>query len=257
MLFVDIEYHIHRNRRRTMAIAVARRSEGPKHITNGYGQVEWLAGVHPMVKGYKCILPAGHTITPERYEDKTVVYIFGSGRGYITCTEKAFNIDDICFFVPNFAHEEYQIYAAKDLEYMMVMVDMLDSDKAAYIHGHTLLPFFRRLSDAEEYTQSCKGHNTRSWYIIHPKTIARILMGVVKADGEGTTEKGHASVDQWNYALPGAEFTLTVESESIQQYQGDWSFVPAGLDHSLISEPGKSNFYVWFEHMTEELPIRD
>lgn len=53
-------------------------------------------------------------------------------------------------------------------------------------------------------------------------------MGVVKAVGEGTVEKGHPAVDQWNFGLDNADFTLTIENESVPHYAGDWSFVPAG-----------------------------
>ena len=33
---------------------------------------------------------------------------------------------------------------------------------------------------------------------------------------------------------------------------GDWSFIPAGADHDLVSEPGKEVYYVWLEHFTDE-----
>jgi hypothetical protein len=34
--------------------------------------------------------------------------------------------------------------------------------------------------------------------------------------------------------------------------EGDWSFVKAGLDHYLISCPGKAVRYVWVELYTSE-----
>ena len=58
---------------------------------------------------------------------------------------------------------------------------------------------------------------------------------------------------QWNYALPGSDFILTVDGESTPQRDGDWSFVPAGLDHSLVAEPGKLVYYIWFEHLVDEI----
>ncbi|MDD4219813.1 MAG: hypothetical protein PHR10_06475 [Sphaerochaetaceae bacterium] len=236
-----------------MAIDIARRSEGPKEFKNGYGQVEWLPGMMPIVKSYKCILQAGHTVTPERYEDKIVIFMFSHGTGYITGPKKSWNIDEISFFIPDFDNEAYTIYAATDLEYMMVLVDMLESDKAAYENTHIVLPKFKRLSEAEEYDQDCKGPNTRSWSIVHSGTLARVLFGVVKAEGEGTIEKRHPKVHQRNYALPGSDFTLSIEDESFEHYEGDWSFVPAGPDHSLVAKPGKTVFYVWFEIMVNEI----
>lgn len=241
--------------RNDMAIAIARKSEGPSKLKNGYGQIEWLQSVHPLVHSFKCVLKAGHSVTPSTYADKTVVYIFGHGTGYITNSQRAYNITEISFFVPDFDKDNYSIFATTDMEYMLIVTDMLQSDLDGYTNTHMCLPYFKKLSDADEYTQSCKGPNTKSWSIIHSGQLARVLMGVVKAegDGEGTVEKGHPAVDQWNYALPGADFILHVEDEQIEQFDGEWSFVPAGLDHSLVSAPGKSVFYVWFEHKTAEI----
>ena len=173
-----------------MAIAVARRSDNPV-VVNGYGEKEWLPGTHPLVRGYKCILEKGHTVSPKLYKDKTVVFIFGKGDGYITTPHRAYNIDELSFWVPNFDADPYSIYAVTDMEYMMVVVDMLESDLRGYENTHMILPMFKRLSEAEPYTQTCKGPNTKSWTIISSGHCARVLMGVVKADGEGTTEKGH------------------------------------------------------------------
>ena len=75
---------------------------------------------------------------------------------------------------------------------------------------------------------------------------------MVKAVGEGTVEKGHPAVDQWNYGLDNADFKLTVANESVAHHAGDSSFVPAGLDHSLTAEPGKEVAYIWFERFVKE-----
>ena len=235
-----------------MAIDIARRSEGPVDLKNGYGEAAWLHEVHPLVHGYKCVLKAGHDVSPKTYKDKTVVFIFSYGTGYITNGKKAYNIEGVCFFVPDFDHDKYTIHAAEDMEYMMVVVDMVESDLAAYEDTHAILPTFKRLEDCEEYTQSCKGPHTHSWSVIHKGNLARVLIGVVKAEGanEGTFEKGHPSVDQWNYSLPGADFELTVGDETIHQGEGEWSYVTTGVDHQLT---GKCAFYVWFEHMTSEI----
>ena len=118
-----------------------------------------------------------------------------------------------------------------------------------------VLPSFKRFSECEPYDQSCKGPHTQSWTVIADGNLARVLMGDVKAEGEGTKERGHAEVAQWNYCLPGSDFHFTVEEETVNHYEGDFSYVTAGLDHSLIADPGKTVFYIWFEHWVEEKKI--
>ena len=83
-------------------------------------------------------------------------------------------------------------------------------------------------------------------------------MGTTRADGEGTVEKGHPAVHQWNYCVGNSDFTMSVgykdqnNMENVNHKAGDWSFIPAGADHDLVSEPGKEVYYVWFEHFTDE-----
>lgn len=238
-----------------MAISVARRVDNPKNFSNGFAKALWLGDVHPLVKSYKCLLKAGHSVEPEKFDNKTVVFLFSHGTGYITSKNKAYNINGVSVFIPNFAKEDYRIFAATDMEFMMVVVDMLDSDIRGFEETHLILPYYMRIEDAIEYTQTCKGPNTRSWSIIPSGMCARVLAGIVKADGEGTVEKGHPAVHQWNYTLPGSDFVLTVGDEQIHHTEGEWSFVPAGIDHSLVSEPGKTVFYVWFEIKTKELEV--
>ena len=103
------------------------------------------------------------------------------------------------------------------------------------------------MSECKEYVQDCNGPNTRSWSVLDPKYLGGVLMGIVRAEGEGTTEKGHPSVAQWNYALPGADFHLTVNDETVEQADGDFSYVTPGDDHSLVSDAGKLTYYIWYE----------
>ena len=79
------------------------------------------------------------------------------------------------------------------------------------------------------------------------------MLGAVRGVGGGTVEKGHPRVAQWNYCVGNSDFLLTVEdAPAIEHKSGDWSYIPAGFDHSLVAEPGKEVFYIWFEHHIKE-----
>ena len=91
--------------------------------------------------------------------------------------------------------------------------------------------------------------------VLNGRIMARILCGICVSIGEGTKEKGHPSVDQWNVTLPGSDFTLYVENEEVHHGPLEVSYVKAGLDHGLIAEPGKKVAYIWFEHFVEERQI--
>lgn len=225
-----------------------------KYDQDGYYITELLPGsFNGGVRNYKCYLKAGALIKPTLYRKETVVYMFGKGCGYITDEVEAHNITELSFYLPDFDRNPFTIHAVTDVEYVMSVVEMNPYDWECYYHSHIHLPYFMKYTDGQIYDQDCKGANTTSWLIIGPGQMARILLGVVKAVGEGTNEKGHPTVDQWNYSVGNSEFNLSVDHQDpIVQQAGDFSFIPAGADHSLISEPGKEVFYVWYEHFTRE-----
>ena len=236
-----------------MAIAIVRKEDMKAEFVNGFAKMELLPGSFPGVYNYKCYLKAGCTVSPEKYADKSAVYCFTSGTGYVATQKWARNITELSFFVADFDNSDFAIHAATDMEFLCLVMDMDVEDKKAQEACHTTLPFFVSFSECREYTQDCKGPHTRSWQVLYKGEIGRNLMGVVKAVGEGTVEKGHPAVDQWNYGLDNADFTLTVEDERVAHRAGDWSFVPAGLDHSLTAEPGKEVAYIWFERFVKPL----
>lgn len=237
-----------------MAVYVVREKDIPQNYDSfGFSKSEVLAGTYEGgVINYKCYLKAGGHVVPELFEDKVVIYIFGKGRGYITDEKNAYKIEELSFYAPSFAQVPYTIYSIDDMEFMMCIVDMNQWDWEVYRASHARLPFFRSLSQCMEYDQSCKGPGVTSWNVLQGRQLGRIMVGVVRAVGGGTVEKGHPAVHQWNYCVGESDFQMTVEGETVRHYSGEWSFIPAGFDHSLAAEPGKEVFYVWLEHFARE-----
>lgn len=226
----------------------------PNYNENGFVMSELLPGSYEGgIRNYKCFLKAGCQVSPDLYKNETVILMFGKGKGYIYSQKEMHNITELSFYAPNFDHETYSIYASEDMEFVMSVVEMNQWDKEVFDSCHARLPFFIKLSDAVKYDQDCKGQNTTSWHILSPKMLGRIMIGVVRAVGEGTIEKGHPKVHQWNYCVGNADFNMTVADCPVVNHKaGDWSFIPAGPDHSLVADPGKEVFYVWYEHYTRE-----
>lgn len=221
---------------------------------NGFAMCELLPGTYAGgVRNYKCWLKAGCCVSPEMRADDTVLLMFGKGRGYVSSAKHLFNVVEPAFYAPDFDREPYTVHALEDMEFIYSVVERNEYDKALYDACHVRLPFFRLYSEGSVYDQDCKGPNTTSWSILGAKQLGRIMIGVVRAVGEGTVEAGHPKVEQWNYCLGDADFTLKVDDQpAVPHKGGDWSYVPAGWDHSLVAEPGKEVFYVWYEHYTRE-----
>ena len=220
---------------------------------NGFCREELLPESHDgSIRNYKCFLKAGCGVSPELYARKQVLFMFGKGRGYVADAGAAHPIEELCFYAPWFDRMPYEIFAFEDMEFVMSVIDMNEGDWEDYADSHLRLPFFRTLSKCVKYDQSCKGPNTTSWHVINPKQLGRVILGVVRAVGEGTVEKGHPAVHQWNYCVGNSDFNMTVDGTTVRHKAGEWSFIPAGPDHNLVAEPGKEVFYVWYEQFTRK-----
>ncbi len=225
----------------------------PEFNAEGFASVELLPGTHDgSIVNYKCFLKAGCQVSPERFGDRAVLLMFGKGSGYVTDANRAYEIRELSFYFPDFDKTPYAIHAVTDMEFVMAVVQMSEADWQDYAGTHLRLPFFRSLSECVKYDQDCKGPNTTSWHVLCSKHLGHVIMGVVRATGEGTIEKGHPSVHQWNYCVGDSDFDLTVDGVTVPHRAGEWSFIPAGPDHSLVAKPGKEVFYVWFEQFTRK-----
>ena len=221
----------------------------------GVAWTELLPGTFEPMKCYKCNLKAGSEVSPERYGDKAVVFIFGKGTGYIAGTDGGFKINGVCFYAPDFDKAEYYIHAFTDLEFVMCVADMDDYDRERAAECHVYTPFFRTIEQCYPYDQSCKTPGTWSRSVLFGDfgRLGKITMGACRGQNNGgTIEKGHREVHQWNYSLGDSDYILTVEGNEIERKTGDWDFIPAGLDHSLVAGEGKEVYYVWVEFYTSK-----
>ena len=221
---------------------------------NGFYMTELLPDTYNGgIRNFKCFLKAGSEYKPELQAKETVLLMFGKGKGYIASKKHLFNITEVAVYAADFDKESYTIHALEDMEFVCSRIEMNEWDWKVFNSSHVRLPFFVQMSDCVIYDQDCKGPHTDSWWILSPQQLGRIMLGIVRANGEGTVEKGHPKVEQWNYCLGNSDFHLSVEDAPVVHHKGgEWSYVPAGYDHSLTAEPGKEVFYFWYEHYTRE-----
>lgn len=241
-----------------MSIAYVKGEDIKLEWKDGFGQAEMLAGTYDGgVRAFRCKLKAGCTVNPEMIPDTLQIFCLTDGKGAVITPERAFCIDEVSFYVAD-PDSVFAFHAATDMTYTMFVVEQKQGDKERFAAFHMKLPFFKGLSQCTEYCQDCKSASSRSYSVIPTKRLCRVLMGVGEAFAEGSTEpegcfeKGHPAVAQWNVVFGETDMLLTVDGESVDHKGGDFSYVPAGLDHSLQCKPGKQIHYIWFEHYVQE-----
>ena len=225
---------------------------------NGFAKVELLPGIYKEgIQSYKCFLKAGHSIKPELFADRSVIIFFGKGEGELTDCDVLHRIIEVAFYVPFMDKVPYKIKALEDMEFIFNVIEMNETDKKAFDRWHISLPYFRLYGECVKYIQNCKGPHTEARMVLCPKWLGRVILGTTRAFGEGTVENGHPAVHQFNYCLGSSDFHMKVgykaqnTMQTIEAHAGDWSFIPGGPDHDLISDPGKEVYYIWFEHYTD------
>ena len=226
---------------------------------NGVAKVELLPGIYDGgIRSWKYFLKAGSTVCPELFADKGVVLFFGKGLGVLKDCDGLHDITELAFYVPFQEKVPYEIHAIEDMEFIFNVIEMNEWDTKGYNRWHIRLPYFRLHSECVQYIQDCKGPNTEARMVLCPNWYGRIILGTTRANGEGTVEAGHPAVHQWNYCVGESDFHMSVgykaqnNMETVEHHAGDWSFIPAGADNDLVSDPGKEVYYVWFEHYTNE-----
>lgn len=241
-----------------MSIHMVKNEEICLKMENGFGQAEMLAGTYTGgVRAFRCKLEAGHCVNPEIVPDTLQIFCLTEGKGAIITAGRAYSIDEVSFFVAE-PGGAFTFHAATEMVYTMFVVEQKAGDLERYRKFHMKLPFFKGLSQCTEYCQDCKSPHSRSYSVIPTKRLCRVLMGVTESSAEGSSqpegcfEKGHPAVAQWNVTFGQTDMLLTVNGESADQRTGDFSYVPAGLDHSLQCKPGKQIHYIWFEHYVQE-----
>ena len=230
---------------------------------NGIAVTELLPGIYEDgIKAYKYFVKAGSHVAPPLNGEKGVVVIFGNGQGVLKDTDGLHDITELAFYVPYIDKVAYEVFAVEDMEFVYIEIEMNEWDKKGFDRWRIRLPYFRLHSECVQYLQDCKGPNTESRMILCPNWFGRVIMGTTRAIGEGTVEKGHPAVHQWNYCIGDSDFHMSVgykeknDMETVNHHAGDWSFIPAGPDHDLVADPGKEVYYVWFEHYTNEQQLR-
>lgn len=229
---------------------------------NGVDKIELLPGTHDEVRAFKYTMKAGSIIAPELYADHSVLYVFGNvggGIGILKDSKNIYDLDQVCFYAPNYDKDPYTIQAITDMEFIQVVAHMDSHDVEVAENTQLTLPFFRTEAKCERYDQDCKTPGTISRTVLFGEfdRLGRLTCGICEAwDGGGTVEKGHAQVHQWNYALEGADYWMNVGSgEDVEHYdrvEGDWDFIPAGPDHTLYAEVGQHVHYCWVEFNTHK-----
>jgi quercetin dioxygenase-like cupin family protein len=231
-------------------IKVAKRAEMNMEFSNGFACYEMLPGCHPDVISYKCVLKAGSRVDPEMFSEteKSQVFFFTKGVGYVGTEDGAFNFDEEAVFVPLFNKKKFYFYAVTDVEYVELQITLTSKDIEEMKEYRMTLPRFRLLSNCDRYEEGFKDPRIVSHNVIIQSRLARVSVGTVEGTGpDKVGTHSHPNQIQWFYALGGGKFTLHADDDSMAMEDGDWAFIPVKAEHSVETAAGDTLRYMWFE----------
>ncbi len=242
-------------------IKIAHTGDIAHSYKDGFSAVSFLEGAYDQARFEKCSLQPGRSVSPEVYgiTQNNQLFIFLTGKGYITTPREAFNITEVAVFVPEFDRERFTVTCSADskeaLEFIHVVTELNDYDKGCLVEARIKLPRFRLLSQGWEYVENFKQDDTRSIMLIEHRNLGRLSMGAVL--GKGPTVVGqhiHNELVQWYIPLPGSKLTYIAGGDQYPMKGGDVSFTPTGFHHGAQAEAGDPYDYIWFELCCDGYP---
>ena len=231
-------------------VKFSKAGDDKKEFVNGLARSAVLAGEYQEMEIYRCTLAPGATWEPELYpeDEKCQMLLFSQGTGYISTPHKAFNIQEVAVFVPEFDRERFRVQADTELSFLQIVATLNDYDRENLAESRISLPRFRPVSEAWTYVENFKSADIRSYTLIEHRMLGRLSMGAVYGTGPNVVGQHiHNELQQWYYALPGARFTYQVNGEEIPFEAGDLSYTPSGNYHGTSAAEGQKFDYIWFE----------
>lgn len=216
-------------------------------------RAELLPGAYSGVTIYKSLLNAKkrYDVTTYSETQKSQIFFFTKGTGYIGTEHTAHNITEEAVFVPLYNNEKIFIYAVTDLEFLEILVDLTPDDVSTMKKVRMTLPHFSLMSNCMRYEEGFKSPGIISYGIIRNRFLGRASMGAVIAENPVINgEHSHENLEQWYYGLRGASFTYSAGGESFVVKEGDITYTTKGIPHSSKTGLGEQMRYVWFELMS-------
>lgn len=217
-------------------------------LENGVERAAMLPGMVAGVETFKCVVKAGSVIELETFRDKTQLLYFTKGNGYVTTPLKAYNIEEPSLLIPNMDQDVNILHAVTDLEYLQLVSEMLPEDHELFAKWHIALPRFCPLHDCIEYVEGFRPAAIKAYSILDTHFVTRMTMGAIIGRGPNqAAPHQHDDLYQWYYGMEGTKFIYRAGGEEIVLREGDWAFIPTGIEHSIEIEENEEVNYVWFE----------
>jgi hypothetical protein len=214
---------------------------------------EMLPGSYPGVSIFKNVLKAKKRFDVTTYgvAEKTQIFFFTKGWGYVGTEDTAHYISEEAVFVPLYDIETIFIHAATDLEFLEILVDLTPEDTANMKKVRMTLPYFSLMSNCMRYEEDFKGAGMISYSIIRNRFLGRVSMGAVLADGPNVNGvHSHDNLEQWYYGLKDAYFEYTADGKTYTVKDGDLTYTTKAIPHASETGEGHKMRYVWFELMS-------
>lgn len=199
---------------------------------------------------YICMEP-GAVYKPDLYEDKIVIISVSKGRGYITDTKDAYNIEEICFYFPEFKKTPYQIHSITKMECIITVIEMNEWDRKLYDHTRDRLPLFRTVSKCSRIDECFRTPGTFSFDVLGPHQLGRISVGaVLAANGEGTKVTCDPYATEWLFFADETDANMTINGRNLNVGTGEFFMISPDEKYSIFSKEKKCANHIWIKHFT-------
>ena len=182
----------------------------------------------------------------------TQIFLFTGGTGYVSAGGTAYNITEPARFIPDFDKEKITIKAGQEgLECIEIKAAQNKEDAFQINKSHLVFPNFRPLSKAWECNMANIGNETNvcGFILIENRKYGANKMGFFISEKPGpckTREDSQIAYDQYVIAMEGADFSLTMDDETVDMREGDIALIPRTHKFTFsCGQEGKIH-HVWY-----------
>ena len=128
-------------------------------------------------------------------------------------------IMELAFMYLILIRDTYEIRAEEEMEFVINVIEFNQVGLGRISRLAHWTSVFQAAQPMRAICPGLQGTQYRSQNgAVSPNGFGRVLMGTTRADGEGTVEKGHPAVHQWNYCVGNSDFTMSVGYKRSEQH---------------------------------------
>ncbi len=181
-------------------------------------------------------------------EQRSLVFLFFSGKGVIRHGVRTFPFHRLSVFVPD-AQRSFAVEAHDpDIAFLEIILELSKPDQVYLKTVANKYPYFANYADCHPYKEDIKSKKTVSRMLIPNNLVPRMSMGSVQTIGpDEVAPHSHPMLEQLFYGLPENSCYVTADGHEALFEEDTLLHIPLGSNHGVRVSHERHLHYIWMD----------